>query len=226
MANHGDSAELAIVGSFNGNMTWMAYPEETMERASHVLEDKGELWIIDPVDQSGLDEELSDRGEVKGVVVLLDRHKRDAAEIAKRFDVPVYVPAVMSDIETEIDAKTVQFTGELAETGYLSRVILDTPFWTEVALYHDQKRMLVIPEAVGTASYFLADSERLGVHPMLRMTPPRDALRNIDPERILVGHGRPILDNGETALEEALAGSRRNAPGLAGKTVKNFIFGR
>jgi hypothetical protein len=82
----------------------------------------------------------------------------------------------------------------------------------------------VVAEAVGTAEYYLASSERLGVHPALRLFPPR-RLGRFDPERVLVGHGAGILDDAAAALSDALDGARARAPGLYAKTAKEFITG-
>ena len=49
-------ARLHEIDRFDGGVGWIAYPEETMERASHALAvhdeegDADEVWVIDPVD--------------------------------------------------------------------------------------------------------------------------------------------------------------------------------
>ena len=46
--------------------------------------------------------------------------------------------------------------------------------WQEVALWWPERRVLVTADALGTvAHYFTLGGERLGVHPLLRLTPPR-----------------------------------------------------
>jgi len=60
--------------------------------------------VFDPVDAPGVDDLLADLGTVAGVVVGLDRHKRDSAAIATRHDVPVYVADWMTGVAEEIDA--------------------------------------------------------------------------------------------------------------------------
>ncbi len=67
-------------------------------------------------------------------------------------------------------------------------------------------------------------SERLGVHPALRLTPPTK-LGRLAPERILVGHGHGVMDDAAAALTDALKGSRTRAPGLFAKTVKSLVMG-
>ena len=69
-----------------------------------------------------------------------------------------------------------------------------------------------MPEALGTAPYYVAPGEPLGVHPLLRLTPPR-ALERRDPLRLLVGHGAPLAGPGTAeAVRRAVARSRREIP--------------
>lgn len=207
-------------------LTWIAYPDERMQRASHAITADNSVWIIDPVTAPEITEKIKTMGTVDGIVVLLDRHKRDAAAFAKEFDIPVYVPASMDGVTEAIDAETVRFAGTLGTTELETHTVVDQRFWQETALYHRPTATLVIPEAVGTASYFLAPEERLGVHPMLRAVPPRSALEGFDPNSILVGHGTPVLEDAGTALTTALAGSRRRMPSLVSGVVRDTLFGR
>ncbi|MFC6728051.1 hypothetical protein ACFQDG_05285, partial [Natronoarchaeum mannanilyticum] len=198
---------------WEGGLTWIAHPDEAMQRASHALvagegpdgtdaDETGEpsVWLIDPVDTPDLDETVADLGEVAGVVILLDRHKRDAAAIARRHDVPVYVHATMDDVAETLDADIERFDAELADTGYRTIRVLNRGFWTEIALITPADGTLVVPEAVGTSDYFLANDERLGVHPALRLLPPRGSLGGLAPDRIAVGHGAPVVDDAPDAL--------------------------
>ena len=84
--------------------------------------------------------------------------------------------------------------------------------WSETALWWPARRALVVAEALGTAPYFPARGESLGVHPVLRLTPPR-ALAGSGPEHPLVGHGPPL--HGPDVAERvrrAIARSRREIP--------------
>ncbi len=237
---------------WEGGLTWIAHPNEAMQRASHALvagdgsdgpDESGEpsVWLVDPVDTPDLDETIADLGEVAGVVILLDRHKRDAAAVARRHDVPVYVHATMDDVaealdaaerssaspasQAQQDADVERFDAELADTGYRSIRVLDRGFWTEVALISPADGTLVVPEAVGACDYFLADDERLGVHPALRLLPPRGSLGGLAPDRIAVGHGAPVVEDAPEALADALAGARRRTPRLYVNTLADFIRG-
>lgn len=222
-------ADLHEIDRFDRGVGWIAYPDEAMERASHAVAvpneetDTDDVWVIDPVDAPGLDDLLGEFGTVAGVVVGLDRHKRDSAAIATRHDVPVYVPEWMSGVADDLDAEVERFGSRLADTGFEAFRIRDSsvPPWQEVGLFDGET--LVVPESLGSASYFRGDRERLGVHPMLRLTPPTEALSGLNPERVLVGHGVGVLDNAAVALEDALSGSRRKAPGLYAKTLRSAL---
>lgn len=198
--------------------TWVSFPEEGMQRASHVLAadasfgDDGGLWLVDPVDADDLDEWLADRGRVAGVVVLFERHARDADAIAQRHDVAVHLPAQLRGVADRFSVPVETFADELDETGYHVHPVVDRDLWNEAALYDPDRGTLVVPETVGTASYFRAGDERLGVHPALRAFPPRAALRDLAPERVLCGHGDPVPDDAADDLADALANARRRLP--------------
>jgi len=227
-------ADLHVIDRFDGGVGWLAYPDETMQRASHALATPDGIWIIDPVDADGVDDLIAELGdehdgpsEVAGVAVCLDRHKRDAATVANRHDVDVFVPTWMSGVADEIASPVSRFSGELGDSGFESFLIRDSslPPWQEVGLFSPETGTMVIPESVGTASYFLAGEERLGVHPMLRLTPPDELRSQGRPERILVGHGAGIHEDAAVALERALTSSRSNTPSLYAKTLKGFLTG-
>ena len=212
------------IDRFDGGVGWIAYPDERMQRASHALATDDGVWLVDPVDAADLDDLLAEFGDVAGVVLLLDRHKRDAAKLARRHDVSVHVPSWMSGVASDLDTPVEQFSGELGESGYRLRKV-STPLWGEAALYHDEERTLVASEALGTAAYFRASDERLGVHPALRLLPPRRSFRGFAPDRILVGHGAGVHEDASRALSAALDGSRRRAPSLYAKTARLFLSG-
>ncbi len=211
------------IDRFDGGVGWIAHPEEQMQRASHALEIDGECWIIDPVDADGVDELFAEIGPVAGVVVTLDRHKRDAAAIANRHGVHLYLPTFFEGVSEELDAPIGRFGRELADTGLVARTVVDNRLWQEVALFDPDRGTLIVPESVGTAAYFRVGSERLGVHPMRRAVPPRETLGDFTPERVLVGHGAGIMTDAAEALDHALSGSRKRAPLLYAKTGWNML---
>jgi hypothetical protein len=161
--------------------------QEFMERCSHALTFDGRTWLIDPVDSPRVDE----LDNVAGVLQLLDRHNRDCAAIAKRLGVPHEVvpqhpigPFVFIEIRRNRR-------------------------WNEVALWWSDRRILVCADALGTAAYFRAGDERLAVHPLLRLRPPR---LEVQPEAILCGHGPGVFHDADAPLREALKTSRRRIP--------------
>ncbi|UTF52018.1 hypothetical protein [Natronosalvus rutilus] len=220
-----DESETALqeIDRFDGGVGWIAHPEEAMKRASHALEIDGEVWVFDPVDADGVDELLASLGEVAGVVVMLDRHKRDAGAIAKRHDAAVYLPEWFDGVSEEVGAPVVRFGDELADTGLESFVVKDGRFWQEVGLYDPAHGTLIVPESLGTVAYFLAGDEPLGVHPMRRLSPPRGTLGGYRPERILVGHGEGIHDDAARILSETLDTSRRRTPRVYAGAVRQFL---
>ena len=212
------STSLEVIDRFDEGVGWIAYPEETMRRASHAIERDGEVWVFDPVDAEGVDDLLAEFGSVAGVAVLLDRHKRDAAAIATRHDVSVYVPEWMNGVERKLDAPVERFGDELA--GFDVERLIDNPAWQEAVCFDGET--LLVPEALGTVSYFCASGETLGVHPMLRLLPPR-SLREYDPERLLVGHGEGVFEDVPRTIRDALGGARSKTPSLYWKNLMRAI---
>lgn len=224
MKGSGAPTEYREIDRRDEGVGWIAYPNETMQRASHAFAVDGEVYVCDPVDVDGLDEMLAEFGEVAGVVILLDRHKRDSAEIANRHDVSVHVPEWMDGVVDDIDAPTERIHLELADTGVGVHKLVDNRLWQEAALYIEERDELIVPESVGTADYFCAGSERLGIHPMLRLKPPKK-LKRFSPERVLVGHGAGVHEDAAQALSDAVSGARARTPGLYMKNLKNLVLG-
>ena len=168
-----------------------------LERSSHALVVDGDVWLIDPLAAGGVEERIRAAGRPAGVIQLLDRHTRDCASLAEALAVPLHV---------------VPFDG-VEGTPFSFRRVVRVPGWKEVALWWPGPRVLVLSDALGTARYFRAAGERLGVHPFLRLLPPRAMARALTPRHVLCGHGEGI--HGEDAafhLEKALATSRRRIP--------------
>lgn len=204
----------------DAGFSWIADTTETLQRTSHALTIDDAVWLVDPVDTPGLRDRLA-AVPVAGVVLLLDRHKRDSAAVARRHDVPVSLPPALADVATDLDVETQTLASEL--TPYHAEPLISNPAWTEVFL--TDGTTLVVPEAVGTAGHFRTADVALGVHPMLRAIPPT-SLDSLQPDRILVGHGPPVTENATAALSAALSGARRRAPRLYGSLVRDFLAGR
>jgi hypothetical protein len=75
--------------------------------------------------------------------------------------------------------------------------------------------VLVCADALGTVDYFHAGDEPLGVHPFLRLRPPRKQLGRLEPATILCGHGEGVFENAAAVLRETLSTSRRRIPAQA-----------
>jgi hypothetical protein len=178
--------------------------EERMERVSHALVADGGVWVTDPVAWPEAEDRARAVGEPRGVVQLLDRHERDCAAVATRLGVPHHV------------VPTARIEGAPFEFLKIS----SSRFWGEVALWWPEPRVLVCADALGTIPFFCAPGERVGVHPLLRLRPPK-ALRRVLPEHILTGHGEGIHEDATTALHEALRTSRRRLPGALASVIRS-----
>jgi hypothetical protein len=204
---------LEVVDHWQGGISWtLAEEVDGMHRTSHAVETEEGVWVVDPVDAPGLDDELAELGEVIGVTLLLDRHKRDTAAVAERHDVPVSLPEALAGVADDLDTETEVYSRALPNTAFRTITVVDNRLWHEVALFDRNRGTLIVPEAVGTAEFFRTGSERLGVHPGLRLFPPRKALGDLTPERVLVGHGAGVFDDAANALRVALSRSRKSAP--------------
>jgi glyoxylase-like metal-dependent hydrolase (beta-lactamase superfamily II) len=172
---------------------WMV-EDELVRRTSHALVADGGVWLVDPVEWPEAEERAAALGELRGVITLLDRHERDAPALAARLGVPHHaVPERLDDAPFEV------------------LPVLRSRWWSEVALWWPAPRVLVCADALGTLGYFRAPGERIGVHPFLRLRPPR-SFRRVFPEHVLTGHGAGVHDDAAQALHEALRTSRRRLP--------------
>jgi hypothetical protein len=180
---------------FAGGFGWIV--EELLGRTSHALLAGGNVWIVDPVDDAAVRNRIQELGPPAGVVQLLDRHARDCAEVARGLGVALHVTP---------------FAG-IEQAPFRFIPIRRNRFWEEVVLWWDEERLLVCGDALGTIGYFRAGAERLGLHPLLRLRPPRQ-LAQLQPRVILVGHGEGVFDDAAPALDEALRTARRRIPRL------------
>ena len=171
--------------------SWIA--DEPMTRTSHALVAGGKLWLVDPVDWPEAIERAVALGQPAAVLQLLDRHNRDCAAVAGRLGVP-HLVAPRSVPDSPFD---------VVELRRWQR-------WQEVALWWPETRTLVVAEAVGTNTFFPVGNDRVGVHGLLKLTPPR-ILGSYEPEHLLVGHGEGVHGTEATpALRQALDRSRLN----------------
>ena len=131
----------------------------SLRRTSHALLVGGRVWLIDPIDGDGLEERIRALGEPGGVLQLLDRHRRDGAVWAERLGVELRCA----------------WQG-VGDAPFETLPIRDSRRWHEVALFEPASRTLLCADALGTLSFFRAGDERIGLHPLLRLAPPRSLL--------------------------------------------------
>ncbi|MCW2924370.1 MAG: hypothetical protein JWM98_1774 [Thermoleophilia bacterium] len=206
--------------------SWTPSGEGSMERHAHALRVGDDVWVIDPIDAPNLDELLAELGgTVRHVVVLLDRHLRDAAAVAERHGAALHV--VAGNIRQELPAGAQRFDTELAGSPFAVVPVRDQgKVWCERALWWPEHDLLVVAESLGSAGGFTAGTDAaLAVHPVLRLTPPRAAFARATPRTILLGHGRPVTDEATAAVTTALAESRRGAPKFVAETASAAISG-
>lgn len=178
-------------------LTW--YETTGMSRAAQAVKENGRVWLIDPFEDEAALTAAAELGSPAGVIQLLDRHNRDCAAIAGRLGVVHH-----------------KLPRSLPGTPFEVQSVVDRPWWHELALWWPGGHTLVVAEAIGTAPLFALGREA-GVHPMLRLVPPRHALGSYRPQRLLVGHGRALESHAEEALREALATSRTDLPQMLTK---------
>jgi hypothetical protein len=176
--------------------------DDPIRRTSHALVADGGVWLIDPVTWPAAEQRARELGEPRGVLQLLDRHRRDCAAQAAALDVPHFV------VPERVEGAPFEFLP-----------VLENRFWKEVALWWPERRVLVVADALGTVGYFRAPGEPIGVHPVLRPLPPR-SLRRVYPEHILTGHGEGVHEDAAFALHTALRTSRRRLPAALWASVR------
>jgi hypothetical protein len=216
------AAQTRVVDRRDDGVGWIAYPDETMQRASHALATDEGVYVVDPVDVPELDDLLAEFGEVAGVLVLLDRHLRDAAAVATRHDVPVSIPEWMTGVASKLDAPVDRLGDDLGDTGFELVTVVDSMFWQEAALYNESTGVLLVPESLGTVDYFCTASETVGVHPFRRLTPPR-MLRGLSVDHLLVGHGAGVDADAEAEIDDAIRNAQKRAPFAMLNAVKGLL---
>ena len=175
-------------------LTWIE--TSGMRRAAHALLADGRVWFVDPYEDDVALSAATELGTPAAVIQLLDRHNRDSGAIAQRLEVPL-----------------LRLPTEVADSPFEVIPVISRPWWREVALWWEAERALVVAEAVGTVPAF-ALGRQVGVHPMLRLRPPRGPLTARSPERLLVGHGAALESGATAAIRDALSGSLADIPQL------------
>jgi hypothetical protein len=178
--------------------------DEPATRTSHALAADGRVWLVDPVRFEPALERAQALGRPAAVLQLLDRHNRDCASLAAELGVP-HLVAPESVPDSPFEAIPVRRTKR----------------WRETALWWSATDTLVVAEAIGTNVFFRAGDDAAGVHLLLRLSPPQEALGRFAPEHLLVGHGRGIhgpeaADALRGALDRSRSGLLRVVPKLPG----------
>ena len=170
--------------------------DEPATRTSHALAADGRVWLVDPVRFEPALERAQTLGRPAAVIQLLDRHNRDCASLAAELGVPHLVAP-----------------DSIPDSPFETIPVRRTKRWRETALWWPAERTLVVAEAIGTNRFFAESGEAAGVHLLLRLSPPRDALGRFEPEHLLVGHGRGVHGPAATeAFRRALDHSRSGLP--------------
>lgn len=186
--------------------SWRYAKREVLDRHSCALFDDGRVWVVDPLDGEGLDDMLAELGRVVGVIVLLDRHLRDAEAIARRHAVDVWVPDGRWRSPGPPDG-TRPYGATIPGAPFEFVTVRRSRLWQERALWWPAQRIAVVADALGSARYFLAGEEVLGVHPLLRLIPPRQ-LAQLRARVVMAGHG-PAVTGRPSVLAMAVQSSRR-----------------
>ena len=170
--------------------SWIA--DDPMTRTSHALAADGQVWLVDPVRHPPALERAVTLGAPQAVLQLLDRHNRDCAALAAELGVPhIVAPEALDSTPFEVVP------------------VRRSRNWNEIALWWRAERTLVVAEAIATNRFFTGGRERAGVHLLMRLSPPREALGRFEPEHLLVGHGEGIHGPEATdALRQSLATAR------------------
>jgi len=184
----------AILQRHSVGLTWTETGGSA--RAAHALVDGERVWLVDPFEDQAALSTAAELGRPAGVLQLLDRHNRDCEQISRRLGVPL-----------------LRLPERVPESPLQCVRVMWQRWWREAALWWPQERTLIVAEAVGTAPIF-ALGRPAGIHPMLRLTPPRKALSDYRPDRLLVGHGEAIDTGAAPALELALTRARSDFPQL------------
>lgn len=210
--------EAEFIDEWEKGFGWIAKPEEDMVRTSHAFRDDG-VYLVDPLDAENLDEKLDEYGEVKGIIVLFDRHLRDSEELAEKYSCPVYIPEWL---EKSINAEVIEVEDRIPGTDWRLIDSVDTFTGREAGLYHEKSGTLIVADSLGTVEMFCGRGEKLGLNPLYRLNPPKNLL-NFDVERIFCGHGKGIQENTESTLKNTLSKARRKTPSAYFKAVKSMM---
>ena len=213
---------MLIHGRFERGFGWMAEPAHYMERSSTALAVDGNVWLIDPERTAGIEAEFEALGKPVAIISSVGWHDRDVDWYAARYGIPVYGGRWLRNTLfrtplTRVDREVPNSPFQLIDTSM--RGLLG--WWTESAVWWPQERVLVTGDCLGTAVYFVAENQKLGVHPFRLLSPPR-VLRGLAPRRIFCGHGQGLHDGAGEALERALRDTHGSPVRAWGSAVRRL----
>lgn len=212
------SDDVEVIDQWDGGFGWLAHPDEAGKRASHALRGDEGVWLFDPLNAPDVYRRISDFGTVRGVVLMSSFHARDADQFADRYDVPVYLPTWMERPTDELDAPIERYEAppgewtELAGSGISVRTVDSSFVWRELIAYHHAEKTLRVPDILSPVPEFRMADERVGCYLLHRIAPPRQAFEDVEPERLLFGHGEGISEDAAAALDTTLADARGYLP--------------
>lgn len=212
MYDRGSADDFREIDRWDHGVGWLAHPHEESRRASHAIRDPadGSVWLVDPLDADGVDELVATLGDVAGVVVLSGYHARDAGTFARRYGCPVHVPSWIDRVASRIDAPTERFAGEFA--GFSTRRLEPLNAWREAVAYRESDRTLYVPDFLTALPDYRVGDEQVAMNAFARLSPPRETFADLEPRRILFGHGPGVFDDADGALDGAFADARRRFP--------------
>jgi len=200
----GGPTDVETVDRWGGGVGWQAHPGEVVRQTSHALATGEGVWLVDPLDGPGVEDLIAEYGDVAGIVLLSNSHRRDAAAFARRHDVSVTVPEPVADV-VDVDATVETVPVGTTLGGYDLLEVASTSAlgadWYEYALFDGE--MLVVGESVGRA-------------PLLPRR--RRAARRDDPPAAVAAAGRARRAGaGARALGARSRRPRRRSAGARGR---------
>ena len=196
--------EAEFIDEWENGFGWIAKPKENMRRTSHAVVEDGDVYLIDPVDAENLDQKIDESGEVKGIILLFERHERDSEKLAERYDCPVYVPEWF---ERELDAEVKKISEKVPGTDWEIHTVVESRMANEAAIYNEDNRTLIVADSLGTAKHLRGRGEKLGMSPLYRLNPPQKLL-DFESERIFCGHGEGIRENATVTMKDTISKGR------------------
>lgn len=214
MFARGEPEGFLVVDRWEHGVGWIVHPEETMRRNSHAAVDprSDDIWLFDPIYAPGVDDLILEQsvGQVEGVAVLSNAHVRDAAKFAEQYEVPVTVPEGLDRAAEAVDAPVERASDSVA--GFELRQLSPLLGQRETIAYRPADRTLYVPDFLTTCKLCLVGDERLGMNTLSRLRPPRKRFLDLDPERVILGHGEGVFERAPQVLADALENARRRFP--------------